>query len=76
MNNEKLTKEKLSKLLGISRPTLDKYLKYGFPTSYRYDFTEDNGYKKIEIQNKINILEYELSKLKKELEILKVESDE
>lgn len=76
MNKEKLTKEKLSKLLGISRPTLDKYLKYGFPTSYRYDITKDNGYKKIKIQNKINILEYELSKLKKELEMLQVESVE
>lgn len=73
---EKLTKEKLSRLLGISRPTLDKYLKYGFPTSYKYDITEDNCYRRIQIENEINILEYKLSKLKEELKILQEESDE
>ncbi len=71
MNKEKLTKEKLSKLLGISRPTLDKYLKYGFPTSYKYD----NNYRKIEIENKIRLLEYELLKLNEELKKLKEVSE-
>ena len=31
MANEKLTKSSLAKAMGISRPTLDKYLKEGFP---------------------------------------------
>ena len=30
-NEEKLTKVELAKKMGISRPTLDKYLREGFP---------------------------------------------
>ena len=30
-NGEKLTKVELARKMGISRPTLDKYLKEGFP---------------------------------------------
>lgn len=66
----KLTKEKLAKILDISRPTLDKYLKEGFPTSYKYNFSEDISYKKINLENEIRICEYKLLKLKEELKEL------
>ena len=66
-NEEKLTKTELAKKLGISRPTLDTYLKNGFPNKITDAFKEDDNYRKILIENDIRVLEYQLSKLKEEL---------
>ena len=58
MANEKLTKSSLAKAMGISRPTLDKYLKEGFP-KIESEQTILNarkielGRRKIEIENGI-----------------------
>ena len=67
---EKLTKTELAKKLGISRPTLDTYLKNGFPNKITDTFKEDDDYRKILIENDIRVLEYQLSKLKEELKEL------
>ena len=64
---DKLTKQRLSELLGISRPTLDKYLKEGFPIKYTNTFSVDSGYRKILLENEIRLCEYKLTKLKEEL---------
>lgn len=69
-NKEKLTKTELAEMLGISRPTLDKYLKNGFPNKITDTFKEDDNYRKILIENDIRVLEYQLSKLKEELKEL------
>lgn len=66
-NEEKLTKTELAKKLGISRPTLDTYLKNGFPNKITDTIKEDDNYRKILIENDIRVLEYQLSKLKEEL---------
>lgn len=67
---EKLTKTALANKLGISRPTLDTYLKNGFPNKITDTFKEDDEYRKILIENDIRVLEYQLSKLKEELKEL------
>lgn len=69
-NEKKLTKIELASMLGISRPTLDNYLKNGFPSKVTDNFKEDDEYRKILIENDIRVLEYQLSKLKEELKEL------
>ena len=72
MANEKLTKRSLAKAMGISRPTLDKYLKDGFP-KMKSEQTILNarkielGRRKIEIENGIRLCNYDLEKLNDEL---------
>ena len=72
MENEKLTKSFLAKAMGISRPTLDKYLKEGFP-KMKGEQTILNarkrelGRRKIEVENKIRLCNYDLEKLNDEL---------
>lgn len=72
MVNEKLTKSSLAKAMGISRPTLDKYLKDGFP-KMKSEQTILNarkielGRRKIEIENGIRLCNYDLEKLNDEL---------
>lgn len=69
MGNEKLTKSSLAKALGISRPTLDKYLKEGFPRieSIIHNNKAELERKKIELENKIKLCDYDLNAFKKEL---------
>ena len=67
---EKLTKTELANKLGISRPTLDTYLRNGFPNKITDTFQKDGEYRKILIENDIKVLEYQLSKLKEELKEL------
>lgn len=46
--DEKITKTKMAEMLGISRPTLDTYLKYGLPKKVKeLDLTD---YEAIEIE--------------------------
>ena len=72
MANEKLTKSSLAKAMGISRPTLDKYLKEGFP-KIESEQTILNarkielGRRKIEVENRIRLYDYDLEKLNDEL---------
>ena len=73
---EKLTKTELANKLGISRPTLDTYLKNGFPNKITDTFQKDDEYRKILIENDIKILEYQLSKLKAELKELEGKNNE
>ena len=73
---EKLTKTELANKLGISRPTLDTYLKNGFPNKITDTFKEDDDYRKILIENDIRVLEYQLSKLKAEVKELEGKNNE
>ena len=73
---EKLTKTELANKLGISRPTLDTYLKNGLPNKIKDSFQEDDEYRKILIENDIKVLEYQLSKLKAELKELEGKNNE
>ena len=73
---EKLTKTELAEMLGISRPTLDKYLESGFPNKITDTFQKDDEYRKILIENDIKVLEYQLSKLKAELKELEGKNNE
>ena len=73
---EKLTKTELANKLGISRPTLDTYLKNGFPNKITDAFQKDDEYRKILIENDIKVLEYQLSKLKEELKELEGKNNE
>ena len=73
---EKLTKTELANKLGISRPTLDTYLKNGFPNKITDPFQKDDEYRKILIENDIKVLEYQLSKLKAELKELEGKNNE
>lgn len=73
---EKLTKTELAEMLGISRPTLDKYLRSGFPNKITDTFQKDDEYRKILIENDIKVLEYQLSKLKAELKELEGKNNE
>lgn len=68
MANE-INKKDLAKMLGISRPSLDKYLAEGFPTKITdlIAKNEDIEYRKIVLENEIRLLEYQLNKLRKEL---------
>ena len=76
----KLTKDNFAKQLGISRPTLDKYLENGFPNSITgrlpKNAEEDNGLEKIMLENEIRVFEYKISMLKKRLEELEGKSNE
>lgn len=71
-NWEKLTKVELARKMGISRPTLDKYLKDGFP-KMESEQTMLNarkielGRRKIEVENGIRLCNYDLTKLNDEL---------
>lgn len=71
-NGEKLTKVELARKMGISRPTLDKYLKEGFP-KIESEQTMLNarkielGRRKIEVENGIRLCNYDLAKLNDEL---------
>lgn len=71
-NGEKLTKVELARKMGISRPTLDKYLKEGFP-KIESEQTMLNarkielGRRKIEVENGIRLCNYDLTKLNDEL---------
>ena len=71
-----MTKTELANKLGISRPTLDKYLESGFPNKITDTFQKDDEYRKILIENDIKILEYQLSKLKAELKELEGKNNE
>lgn len=64
--NEKITKTDLAKKLGISRPTLDRYLERGFPNIGMYKDTSLSR-NKIEIENEIRLLEYDLMQLQEKL---------
>ena len=63
--SDKLTKKKKAKKMGISRPTLDRYLRDGFPKIEKGSI--ELGRRKIEIENEIRLYEFELSNLKEEL---------
>ena len=75
MANEKLTKSSLAKAMGISRPTLDKYLKEGFP-KMESEQTILNarkielGRRKIEVENGIRLHNYEITQLQAELVVI------
>ena len=73
MKENNLSKKELAEKLGISRPSLDKYLVEGFPSKIKKSVEEDNGYKRILIENEIRLLKYTLEKKKKELEELQNE---
>lgn len=71
-NGEKLTKVELARKMGISRPTLDKYLKEGFPKKESEQTMLNTrkielGRCKIEVENKIRLCNYDLEKLNDEL---------
>ena len=77
-NGEKLTKVELARKMGISRPTLDKYLKEGFP-KIESEQTMLNarkielGRRKIEVENGIRLCNYDLTKLNDELRYINKE---
>ena len=73
MKENNLSKKELAEKLGISRPSLDKYLVEGFPSKIKKSVEEDNGYKRILIENEIRLLKYTLEKKEKELEELQNE---
>ena len=73
MKENNLSKKELAEKLGISRPSLDKYLVEGFPSKIIKSVEEDNGYKRILIENEIRLLKYTLEKKEKELEELQNE---
>ena len=71
-NGEKLTKVELARKMGISRPTLDKYLKEGFPKMENEQTILNArqielGRRKIEVENRIRLCNYDLEKLNDEL---------
>ena len=73
--SEKITKVELAAKLGISRPTLDKYLSEGFPkkiTELFTDYSGDTEYERIVLENEIRLTKYRLAKLEAELEGLPV----
>lgn len=74
---EQLTKKGLALKLGISRPTLDKYLENGFPDKIIQSMqlpVEDDELKIIMLENDIRLLEYHLKKKQEELAKLKEEN--
>lgn len=79
----KLTKENLAKQMGISRPTLDKYLEEGFPRNWTkpttesiYEFKRQKEFRKLELETEIQKEEYILNNLKQQLAELKGEDYE
>ena len=74
-NEEKLTKVELAKKMGISRPTLDKYLREGFPhqgdeQAIKMMKKIDLGRRQIEIENAIRLHNYEITQLQAELVVV------
>ena len=74
-NEEKLTKVELAKKMGISRPTLDKYLREGFPQQGDKQAIKmmkkiDLGRRQIEIENAIRLHNYEITQLQAELVVV------
>ena len=74
-NEEKLTKVELAKKMGISRPTLDKYLREGFPQQGDEQAIKmmkkiDLGRRQIEIENAIRLHNYEITQLQAELVVI------
>ena len=74
-NEEKLTKVELAKKMGISRPTLDKYLRESFPQQSDEQAMKmmkkiDLGRRQIEIENAIRLHNYEITQLKAELVVV------
>lgn len=74
-NEEKLTKVELAKKMGISRPTLDKYLREGFPQQGDEQAIKmmkkiDLGRRQIEIENEIRLHNYEITQLQAELVVI------
>ena len=74
-NEEKLTKVELAKKMGISRPTLDKYLREGFPQQsdeqvIKMTKKNDLGRRQIEIENAIRLHNYEITQLQAELVVV------
>lgn len=74
-NEEKLTKVELAKKMGISRPTLDKYLREGFPKQSDEQAIKmmkkiDLGRRQIEIENAIRLHNYEITQLQAELVVV------
>lgn len=74
-NEEKLTKVELAKKMGISRPTLDKYLREGFPQQSDEQAIKmmkkiDLGRRQIEIENAIRLHNYEITQLQAELVVV------
>lgn len=74
-NEEKLTKVELAKKMGISRPTLDKYLREGFPQQGDEQAIKmmkkiDLGRRQIEIENAIRLHNYEITQLQAELVVV------
>ena len=72
MANDKLTKSSLAKAMGISRPTLDKYLKEGFPKTKNVQTMLNVrkiglGRRKVEVENRIRLCNYDLEELNDEL---------
>jgi len=70
---DKLTKTELAAKLGISRPTLDKYLSEGFPKKITDSFAddiEDKEYQKLLVENEIRLVKYTLKKLEDKLEAI------
>lgn len=76
----KLTKDNLAKQLGISRPTLDKYLENGFPSpiteNLQKNEVNDKDLEKILLENEIRVYEYKLSILKRRLEEMEEDNHE
>ena len=76
MSKEQFTKKELAEKLGISRPTLDTYWENGFPDKIKDRIKNpilwdgDIEYQKIKLENEIRLKEYELKKLKEQLEVL------
>lgn len=74
-NEEKLTKVELARKMGISRPTLDKYLREGFPKqgdeqAIKMMKKNDLGRRQIEIENAIRLHNYEITQLQAELVVV------
>lgn len=71
---DKITKTELAAKLGISRPTLDKYLNEGFPSKITdpliCNSDEDKEYEKLLIENEMRLVKYSLKKLEDKLEEL------
>lgn len=76
---KEITKTDLSVKMNISRPTLDKYLKEGFPPNmtnrFKNNICEDKGYRKLLLENEIRLYKYQISKLEKEIEDLDKEDN-
>ena len=76
MAKEQITKKDLAEALGISRPTLDTYLKEGFPSKITDPIKKagnDSEYQRIILENELRIVEYKIKKLEETRDELKEE---